>query len=123
MEALRVVVDGTPLPVELTDECPETRAAIERALPIEGEATRWGEELYVGTGVDVPAENARAEVERGSLAYWPRGNVVCLFWGPTPASTGDEPRATSPVNVFGRADVSEFRPDAGGATLRIETVE
>ena len=123
MESLRVIVDGTELAAEWTDECPETRAAIERALPLEGEATRCGDELYVETAVDVPAENARAEVERGSLAYWPRGNVVCLFWGPTPASTGDEPRATSPVNVFGHADVSEFQPDAGGATLRIEAAD
>lgn len=123
MADLRVVVDGTELPAEWTDECPETRAAIERALPVGGEATRWGEELYVRTEVDVPAENARAEVEPGALAYWPQGNAVCLFWGPTPASSDEEPRAASPVNVFGRADVSAFRPGDGGAVLRLEAVE
>jgi hypothetical protein len=123
MGDLRVLVDGTELSAEWSDESPETRAAIGEALPIEGEATRWGEELYFSTGIDVDAESARAEVEPGALAYWPQGNAVCLFWGPTPASTGKEPRAASPVNVFARADVSGFDPGTGGATLRLGTGE
>ena len=40
-------------------------------------------------------------VNQGSVAFWPPGNAVCLFWGPTPASTGDECRAASPVNNVG----------------------
>ncbi|MCQ4332887.1 hypothetical protein KM295_05120 [Natronomonas sp. F2-12] len=120
MSDLRVLVDGTELSAGWNDGSPETRRAIEDALPIEGEATRWGEELYFGTDIDVPAESPRATVEPGALAYWPQGNAVCLFWGPTPASTGDEPKAASPVNVFANADVSAFDPGAGGATLRLE---
>jgi len=123
MSDLRVLVDGTELTAEWVEENPETRAAIERALPLEGEATRWGAELYFGSNVDLPAESARAEVEPGALAYWPQGNGICLFWGPTPASTGDEPRAASPVNVFAHADVSTFDAGSGGARLRIEAVE
>ncbi len=120
MRDLRVLVDGTELPAEWADENPETRTAVERALPIEGEATRWGDELYFGSEIDIPAESPRAEVEPGTLAYWPQGNAICLFWGPTPASTDDEPRAASPVNVFARADVSAFDPGSGGARLRLE---
>ena len=120
---LRVSVGGTELPAEWAEESPETRAAVERALPIEGSATRWGGELYVRTGVEVAAESPRATLEAGALAYWPQGNAVCLFWGPTPASTGEKPRAAAPVNVFARADVSGFRPAPGGATLRIEAVD
>lgn len=123
MSDLRVFVDGTELAAEWTDEAPETRAAIERALPLEGDAARWGEELYFRTDVDVGAESARAEVEPGTLAYWPQGNAVCLFWGPTPASVDETPRAASPVNVFARADVSDFRPGTGGATLRLESAD
>ncbi len=120
MSELRVLVDGIELSAEWADENPETRAEIERALPIEGDATRWGEELYFESDLDIPAESTRAAVEPGALAYWPPGNAICLFWGPTPASTGDEPRAASPVNVFAHADVSTFQPEPGGATLRIE---
>ena len=123
MSDLRVFVDGVELSAEWAEESPETRAAIEAALPIEGSATRWGEELYFRSEIDVPAESPRATVEPGALAYWPQGNAICLFWGPTPASTGDEPRAASPVNVFAYADLSVFDPDPGGATLRLEPAE
>jgi hypothetical protein len=120
MSDLRVIVDETELTAEWTEENPETRAEIERSLPIEGEATRWGEELYFKSDIDVPAEAARASVAPGALAYWPQGNAICLFWGPTPASTDDEPRAASPVNVFAHADISGFHPGTGGGKLRIE---
>jgi hypothetical protein len=120
MTDLRVIAGDAELTAEWTDENPATRAAIEAALPMGRNATRWGDELYFGSNVDIPAENAREEVEPGALAYWPQGNAICLFWGPTPASTGDEPRAASPVNVFAHADVSDFRPGEGGMALRIE---
>lgn len=121
MPDLRIIVDGRELAATWTDENPETRAAITDALPLEGDAARWGEELYFRTEVDVPAEDAQAEVPVGSLAYWPQGNAVCLFWGPTPASRGDEPRAASPVNVVARVDdVSPLSGVDGGATVRIE---
>lgn len=121
MPDLRVVVDGHELTAEWTGENPDTREAITDALPLEGDAARWGEELYFRTEVDVPTEDARAEVPVGALAYWPQGNALCLFWGPTPASRGDEPHAASPVNVVARvADVSALSAVDGGATVRIE---
>jgi len=118
-----VTVDGTDIGATWLDESPETRSAIAEALPIEGEATRWGDELYFRIPVDVAAEpHARAEVEPGTIAYWPQGNALCLFWGPTPASTGSEPRAASPVNVVARLDdIAPLSglPDGAGATVRI----
>jgi hypothetical protein len=57
------------------------------------DASRWGDELYFRTPVDVPAGDARAEVPERAVAYWPQGNAVWLFWGPTPASHGDESEA------------------------------
>ncbi len=124
MSELTVTVDGTALDAEWTDDAPETRRAIEAALPLSGEATRWGDELYFRTSVDVDAENARAEVAEGTLAYWPQGNALCLFWGPTPASHGDEPRAASPVNVVGRVlDTGPLSSLSGGAAVGVEASE
>jgi hypothetical protein len=121
MTDLRISVDGQELTATWTDANPETRAAIADALPLEGDAARWGEELYFRTEVDVPAEDAQAEVPVGAVAYWPQGNAVCLFWGPTPASRGDEPRAASPVNVVAEIDdVGPLSSVDGGATVRIE---
>lgn len=121
MGDLRVTVDDLVLAASWTGDNPETRRAIEDALPVAGEASRWGDELYFETPVDVPIEDGQEEVPVGAIAYWPRGNAVCLFWGPTPASRGEEPRAASDVAVVARLD----DPDAlasieGGADVRIE---
>jgi hypothetical protein len=107
MTDLTVQVDGQSLTASWTDENPETRAAIADALPVEGDATRWGKELYFSIPVDVGPENGREEVPVGAVAYWPGGNALCLFWGPTPASRGDEPRAGAPVNVVARLENAE----------------
>jgi hypothetical protein len=121
MADLRIDVDGLELSADWTDGCPETRRAIEEALPLEGDAARWGDELYFEIPVDVPAEDARAEVPVGAVAYWPQGNALCLFWGPTPASSSEEPRAASPVNVVAQvADVSPLAGVEGGARVRVE---
>ncbi|TFF90402.1 MAG: hypothetical protein EU548_03160, partial [Promethearchaeota archaeon] len=32
------------------------------------------------------------------------GNGFCIFWGPTPASSGEKPVAASPVNVFAKIE-------------------
>jgi hypothetical protein len=120
MADLRVTVDDHELEAEWTGKNLTTREAIADALPLEGDATRWGDELYFRTPVDVPAEDARAEVPVGAIAYWPQGNAVCLFWGPTPASEGDEPRAASPVNVVAElSDVSVLETLDGGAVVRL----
>ena len=121
MSDLRVTVDGLELSASWTGENPETRAAIEAALPLSGEAARWGDELYFGTPVDVGSEDSQVEVPVGAVAYWPQGNALCLFWGPTPASEGDEPRAASPVNVVATLeDVGPLAAVEHSATVTVE---
>lgn len=123
MSDLLVRIDDRELSAEWTDENPETRAAIDAALPIEGEATRWGDELYFRTGIDAPAEEAREAVPVGAIAYWPQGNAICLFWGPTPTSEGERPRAAAPVNVVARVpDPSALEGLEDGARVRIDRI-
>ncbi|WP_251331033.1 cyclophilin-like fold protein [Haloplanus pelagicus] len=117
-----VTVNGTEIDATWAEESPETRRALADALPVEGEATRWGDELYFRVPVDVDAEDPRVAVDPGTIAYWPQGSALCLFWGPTPASTDATPRAASPVNVVARlADVAPLSalPSGAGATVRI----
>ena len=122
MADLTIHVDDRELTAEWTDDAPTTRDAIAEALPLSGDATRWGDELYFHVPVDVPPENARAELSVGSVAYWPQGNALCLFWGPTPASHGDEPRAASSVSVVAEIDdVSPLRSLDGGATIEMDS--
>lgn len=117
---LYVEVDGGMAEAEWLDDAPETRSAVEDALPLEGSASKWGCELYFPVPVDVEAEDAVERVPEGAVAYWPEGNAVCLFWGPTPASEGDEPRAASPVNVFASVEDTSVFTDAGdGSRVRL----
>ncbi|MFB6280598.1 MAG: cyclophilin-like family protein [Haloferacaceae archaeon] len=117
---LHVTVDDLTLAANWTDDSPETRAAIADALPLAGDATRWGDELYFRVSVEADPENAQAVVEEGTVAYWPQGPALCLFWGPTPASTDGRPRAASPVNVVARVeDVGPLAGVDGGARMRI----
>jgi hypothetical protein len=81
-----------------------TAQAIWDALPLQGRANRWGDEIYFAIPVKLDEDEAQEEVQVGDLAYWPPGNALCIFWGPTPASQADEPRAASPVNVFARIE-------------------
>lgn len=124
MTDLAITVDGRELRASWTGENPETRDAIASALPLEGRAARWGDELYFSVPVDVPAENTNEAVPVGGIAYWPTGNALCLFWGPTPASHGDEPRAASPVNVVAELeDVSPLADLDGGAAVRVHDAD
>jgi len=99
----------------ITDENPKTADAIWAALPIKGSANRWGDEIYFSTPVKAKEENGREEVEIGSVAYWPPGNALCIFFGATPASVRGEPHAASPVNVFAKiaGDATVFKKVRG----------
>lgn len=89
------------------DDSPTARA-IRGALPLEAEVSRWGDELYFGIPVQIAeAPDARQDMGVGELAYWPVGAAFCVFFGPTPASTGTAPRAYSNVNPFGRIEADE----------------
>jgi len=109
---------------ELTDEySPRTFNEIINALPIEGVANLWGSEVYFEIPVDVPEENAVEVVERGTVAYWPPGNSLCIFWGPTPASRyPNEIRPASPVNIVGKvvSDVNVLSNIRYGERIRVE---
>ncbi len=107
---------------ELTEENPETAEAIWRALPIEGIAERWGDEIYFSTPIELGEENGRERVDVGEVAYWPPGRALCIFFGPTPVSRDNEIRAASPVNVFARilGDAGVFRRVKAGERILVE---
>ncbi len=112
---------------ELFDDLsPNTFRKIVEALPFEGVARRWGDEVYFEIPVHVPEENAVEIVEKGTVAYWPPGHSLCIFWGPTPASRHpDEIRPASPVNVVGRVlgDPTVFSRVKYGERIRVERAE
>jgi len=107
------------------DDSP-TADVIWEALPIKGQANTWGDEIYFDIPVFLdPSAGAREAVAVGELGYWPPGHAFCIFFGRTPASRGDEPRAASAVNVFGRVagDATIFRQVRDGEAVFIERME
>jgi hypothetical protein len=98
--------------------CNATAQSIWDALPLEGRASRWGDEIYFAIPVNLDEDNAQAEVQVGDLAYWPPGHALCIFWGPTPASQAEEPRA--PPGGAAAADlaiaIASYARERSGAT-------
>ena len=102
-----------------------TAQAIWDALPIEGSANVWGDEIYFRIPVSLAEDDAQDVVELGDLGYWPPGSAFCIFYGPTPMSRGSEIRPASPVNVFGRVegDPLAFKNVSGGTSILIERLD
>lgn len=97
-------------------------ALVWEALPINASANVWGDEVYFEIPVTAETEpGAREDVAMGELGYWPAGRAFCIFYGPTPVSTGSAPRAYSPVNIIGRVtgDAVRLRGTQQGAACRI----
>ncbi len=54
------------------------------------------------------------------------GSALCIFFGPTPASRGCEPRAASPVRLVGRIDlgadtVAQLKAVPAGARVTVRS--
>ncbi|HAX18320.1 MAG TPA: hypothetical protein DCY00_06975 [Actinobacteria bacterium] len=73
-----------------------------KILPIKSEVNLWGNEVYFEIPIEAELENGRELMEIGNIAFWPSGNAFCIFFGPTPAGNGSQPRAISPVTVIGK---------------------
>jgi len=99
----------------------KTAQAIWEALPIEGRVNLWGDEIYFSIPLSLKLEAGQELVNIGDLGYWPDGNAFCIFFGPTPASHGDEIRPASPVTVFGKvtSDATVFKRIAARTKITV----
>ena len=124
MARIKISVGNVSVEAEMLDT--PTANKILEALPFESSANVWGDEIYFDIPLNLAQEpDTRAEVDIGDLAYWPAGPAFCIFFGPTPVSTGGQPRAYSPVNVFGRVlgDARQFKGVPSGAAVKVTIVE
>lgn len=123
MPERRIRITAGAVSAEATLNDSPTATAIGNALPIEAKANTWGDEIYFSIPVRAKADQtAREVVERGDLGYWPPGTAFCIFFGPTPASSGDEIRPASAVNVVGKVqgDPTVFKKVRAGSPVRLE---
>ena len=118
---IRIITGELKVEAELNDS--KTAQVIWDALPIESNNNLWGEEIYFSIPVKAGQEKgAREVVSAGELGFWPPGHAFCIFFGPTPASRGDEIRAASAVNIIGKvsSDPNVFRKAKDGAKITLE---
>ena len=97
--------------------------AIVNVLPIEARPNEWGDEFYFTIPVEMPLdETATKKVKVGDIGYWPPGNALAIFFGPTPLSSGTDPVPASEVNLVGRItdDAALLRKAKGAVKIRIE---
>ena len=121
----RITITAGPVTMDAELNDSPTAQEIWQALPIAGRANTWWDEVYFEIPVRAEqAADAREDVEVGELGYWPVGSALCIFFGPTPASSDEKPRAASPVNVVGHVlgDATEFRQVSVGAMVTLSRV-
>lgn len=116
---ITIKAGGVEAQAELNDSA--TADAVWNALPITARGSTWGDEIYFAIPVKLGEENARATVDLGDLGYWPPGSAFCIFFGPTPASQGNEIRPASPVNVLGKVvgDAGRFKQVRSGEQVTL----
>jgi hypothetical protein len=93
---------------------PRTIDAITKRLPLEGRAALWKEEVYFEIIVKAGEEKAKPTVEKGTIAYWPMGSAICIFYG--------ESQPYSPVNIIGTItkNLELWKQVKSGTKIRIE---
>jgi len=122
-QKIDIIAENVQVEAELNDS--PTAEKIISKLPIEALAQRWGGEIYFSIPVTAELETDSREVlEAGELGFWPTGSAFCIFFGPTPASQGDEIRAASAVNIIGKmkSDWAKLWNVSSGSSIVIKAM-
>ncbi len=93
---------------------PRTVDTIVRKLPIEGRAALWKEEVYFEIPIKMGEEKAKPTVEQGTIAFWPMGSALCVFYGKS--------QPYSPVSILGKitSNLELFKQVRSGATIKVQ---
>jgi hypothetical protein len=93
---------------------PRTIDYLIRRLPVEGRAALWKEEVYFEIPVKMGEEKAKPTVETGTIAFWPMGSALCVFYGRS--------QPYSPVSILGKitSNLEIFKQVKSGITIRVE---
>ena len=95
---------------------PRTVDYIIRKLPIEGRAALWKEEVYFEIPIKMGEEKAKPSVETGTIAFWPMGSALCIFYGKS--------QPYSPVSILGKitSNLDMFSQVKSGTTIKVQLV-
>ncbi len=87
---------------------------ITRKLPIEGRAALYKEEIYFEVPLKMGEEKAKPTVEQGTIAFWPMGSAICVFYGKS--------QPYSPVSILGKItnNLEIFKQVKSGTRIRVQ---
>ena len=120
MQPIQIAVGDLSIDGELNDT--KCARALARLLPLTAEFHVWGDELHFDVALEEESPaRPDSSVSVGDLGFWAEGGTLCIFFGPTPMSVGEDPISAVPVTVIGRLQrVEELRSgkEAGKITLQ-----
>ena len=92
---------------------PRTVDTIVRKLPVEGRAALYKEEIYFEIPIKMGEEKAKPTVETGTIAFWPMGSALCVFYGKS--------QPYSPVSVLGKItqNLQIFKQVKSGTRIKV----
>lgn len=99
--------NGLQIAVALPEDDTRSVRALLGVLPLRSVVRRWGDEICFDAPFHSEKEgNGRVDMEVGDVAFWPDGDAIAVFFGPTPVGRGKKPRAYSPGNILGSVSAS-----------------
>ncbi len=114
MRMIEIEIAGKGKAIAKLDERnPGIREALFAALPIEGTACQWGEEVYFDVPLQLADENPAPAAVAGDICYWSPGPAFCIFFGKT--------QPYSAVNHIGKVTdgLEIFRKASAGDRIRL----
>ena len=93
---------------------PRTIDTIVRKMPLEGRAALYKEEVYFEIPIKMGEEKAKPTVEPGTIAFWPMGSALCVFYGKS--------QPYSPVSILGKitSNLELFKQVKSGITMKMQ---
>jgi len=93
---------------------PRTIDTIVRKLPMEGRVALWKEEIYFEIPIKMGEEKAKPTVESGTIAFWPMGSALCVFFGNS--------QPYSPVSILGKitSNLELFKQVKSGKIIKVK---
>jgi hypothetical protein len=97
-------------------KAPKTIDMIVHKLPISGRIALYKEEIYFEIPIKTGKEKAKSTVDPGTIAFWPMGNALCVFYGNS--------QPYSPVSILGKItkNLDLFKTVKSGSIIKVEVL-
>ena len=89
------------------------------SLPYTAVINMFGSQMYFEMILDTKAGGDSTVFEKGDIAYWPKADALCIFFGPTPLSTDGRPVSPHPMKKIGYVEGECSDMELSGDRMKI----